>query len=121
MRFRAVRPDLDRHRVLPHGAGRFRRRRADDQVARLDAVLANNGYSSGHLSIKQRHQALAFVLLLNHSPWLDDLSWTALARAASLAIRHAASIILGRIAKALVLLGIIAPAADDATREAFPL
>ena len=93
----------------------------EDQVARLDAVLANNGYSSGHLSVKQRHQALAFVLLVNHSPWLDDLSWTVLARAASLAIAHDASIILGRIAKALVMLGILAPAGDDATREPFPL
>ena len=92
-----------------------------EQVARLDAVLANNGYSSGHLSVKQRHQAIAFVLLLNHSPWLDDLSWAALHRAASMATAHAASIILGRIAKALVLLGIIAPAADDATRDPFPL
>jgi hypothetical protein len=57
----------------------------DDQTARVDAVLANNGYSSGHLSVKQRHQALAFILLLNHSPWLDDLSWAALERAASIA------------------------------------
>lgn len=93
----------------------------EDQVARVDAVLATNGYSSGHLSVKQRHQALAFVLLLNHSPWLDELSWAALDRAASMAIPHAASIILGRIAKALVLLGIIAPAADDAARDPFPL
>jgi len=93
----------------------------DDQTARVDAVLANNGYSSGHLSVKQRHQALAFILLLNHSPWLDDLSWAALDRAASIAITHAASIILNRIAKALVLLGIIAPHADAATRDPFPL
>jgi len=93
----------------------------DDQTARVDAVLANNGYSSGHLSVKQRHQALAFILLLNHSPWLDDLSWAALDRAASIAITHAASIILNRIAKALVLLGIIAPDADAATRDPFPL
>jgi hypothetical protein len=68
----------------------------DDQTARVDAVLANNGYSSGHLSVKQRHQALAFILLLNHSPWLDDLSWAALDRAASIAITHAASIILNQ-------------------------
>ena len=93
----------------------------DDQTARVDAVLANNGYSSGHLSVKQRHQALAFILLLNHSPWLDDLCWAALDRAASIAITHAASIILNRIAKALVLLGIIAPHADAATRDPFPL
>src|SRR6266567_5100003 len=88
----------------------------DGQIARLDAVLANNGYSSGHLSVKQRHQAIAFILLLNRSPWLEDLCWAALERAASIAITHAASIILHRIAKALVLLGIIAPAAADATR-----
>ncbi len=93
----------------------------DGQIARLDAVLANNGYSSGHLSVKQRHQAIAFVLLINRSPLLEDLTWAALDRAASIAIPHAASIILGRIAKALVLLGIIAPAAADATRDPFPL
>jgi len=93
----------------------------EGQTARVDAVLANNGYSSGHLSMKQRHQAIAFVLLLNHSPWLDDLSWAALDRASSAAIAHAASIILHRIAKALVLLGIIAPDADAATRDPFPL
>jgi hypothetical protein len=62
------------------------------QTARLDAVLANNGYSPAHVSVKQRHQAIAFVLLLNHSPWLDDLSWAALERAASTASAHAASI-----------------------------
>jgi hypothetical protein len=85
------------------------------QIARLDAVLADNGYSTGLVSVKQRHQAMALVLLLNRSPWLDDLSWAALDRAASRATAHAASIILGRIAKALVLLGIIAPADDSAT------
>src|SRR3979490_2557278 len=91
----------------------------DDQTAPVDAVLANNAYPSGHLSVKQRHQPLAFILLLNHSPWLDDLSWAALDRAASIAITHAASIILNRITKALVLLGIIAPGADAATRDPF--
>jgi hypothetical protein len=40
----------------------------EGQTARVDAVLTHNGYSSGHLSVKQRHQALAFILLLNHSP-----------------------------------------------------
>src|SRR5438094_3274549 len=92
----------------------------DEQIARVDAVLANNGYSSGRESIRHRHQAIAFVLLLNRSPWLDDLSWAALERAASMASVHAESVILHRIAKALVLLGIIAPA-DDATRDPFPL
>src|SRR5262245_52922433 len=62
----------------------------DDQIARVDAVLANNGYSSGHESIRHRHQAIAFVLLLNRSPWLDDLSWSALQHAASMASAHAA-------------------------------
>src|SRR6266566_4391587 len=38
----------------------------DNQIARVDAVLANNGYSSGHLSVKHRHQAIAFILLLKH-------------------------------------------------------
>ena len=93
----------------------------DDQSARLDAMLANDGYASGHVSVKQRHQALAFVLLLNHSPWLDDLSWAALEHAASLASARAASIILGKIARALVRLGILAPDARAATRDPFPL
>jgi hypothetical protein len=53
------------------------------QIARVDEVLANNGYSAGRVSMRQRHQAIALVLLLNHSPWLDDLSWAALERAAS--------------------------------------
>jgi hypothetical protein len=93
----------------------------DAQIARLDAVLADNGYSTGLVSVKQRQQAIAFVLLLNRSPWLDDLSWAALDRAASRATAHAASIILGRIAKALVLLRIIAPAGDGATQDPFPM
>jgi hypothetical protein len=93
----------------------------DGQIARLDSVLADNGYSSGRVSIKKRHQAIAFVLLLNRSPWLDDLAWPALEYAASMGSPHAASIILHRIAKALVLLGIIAPADNDATRDLFPL
>jgi integrase len=93
----------------------------DSQIARVDAVLANNGYSSGHESIRHRHQAIAFVLLLNRSPWLDDLSWSALEHAASMASVHAESVILHRIAKALVLLRIITPGADDATPDPFPL
>jgi hypothetical protein len=93
----------------------------DGQIARVDAVLADNGYSTGLISIKQRHQAIAFVLLLNRSPWLDDLSWNALEHAASNASAHAGSIILGRIGKALVLLGIIAPAEVDATQDPLPL
>jgi hypothetical protein len=92
----------------------------DGQIARVDEVLADNGYSPAHVSVKQRHQAIAFVLLPNRSPWLDDLSWAALDRAASMASAHAASIILHRIAKALVLVGIIAPAVD-ATRDPFAL
>jgi hypothetical protein len=92
------------------------------QIARVDAVLADNGYSLGHESMRHRHQAIiAFVLLLNHSPWLEDLSWAALDHAASMASAHASSIIVGRIAKALVLLGIITPSADAATPDPFPL
>jgi len=91
------------------------------QIARVDAVLADNGYSSAHESMRHRHQAIAFVLLLNHSPWLEDLSWAALDHAASMASAHASSIIVGRIAKALVLLGIITPSADAATADPFPL
>src|SRR5207302_9454263 len=53
-------------------------------------------------------------------PWLDDLCWAALERAASMASVHAESVILHRIAKALVLLGTIAPA-ENAPRDPFPL
>src|SRR2546430_11731830 len=63
----------------------------DEQIARLDAVLANDGYASGHVSVKQRHRALAFLLLLNCSPWLEDLCWAALERAASTASARAAA------------------------------
>src|SRR5260370_29536652 len=94
----------------------------DAQTARLGGVLAaDNGCPTGLVSVKQRHQAIAFVLLLNRSPWLDDLSWAALDRAASSATAHAASIILGRIGKALVWLRVIAPANDGATQDPFPL
>jgi hypothetical protein len=34
-----------------------------------------HGYATGHVSVTQRHQAISLVLLLNRSPWLDDLSW----------------------------------------------
>jgi integrase len=92
------------------------------QIARLDAVLANDGYASGHGSIKQRHQALGFVLLLSRSPWLDDLCWAVLEHAAAIASARAASSILGKIAKALVRLGILTPrAAADATTDPFSL
>jgi integrase len=94
----------------------------DEQIARLDVVMVNDGYASGHSSIKQRHQALAFLLLLHRSPWLDDLCWAALEHAAAMASTRAASIILGKLAKALVGLGILAPQADaDAPTDPFPL
>jgi hypothetical protein len=73
------------------------------------------------VTVKQRHQALAFLLLLNRSPWLDDLDWATLERAAATASPRAASIILGKIAKALVRLGILPPSADGAARDPFPL
>jgi hypothetical protein len=83
----------------------------DGQIARLDRVLAREGYATGHSSLKQRHQAIAFVLLLNRSPWLDDLSWEAIDRAAAMALVRATSVLLGKVSKALVTLGILAPRA----------
>jgi hypothetical protein len=93
----------------------------DRQIARLDAVLTDDGYATGHLSVKQRHQAVAFALLLNRSPRLDDLSWGALDRAAAAATRHAASIMQGKIAAALVRLGILTPRSGAEGRDPFPL
>ena len=90
------------------------------QVARLDAALANEGYATGHVSVKQRHQAISFVLLVNRSPWLDDLSWEAVDRAAAMAPAHTASVLLGKASTALVALGILAPRADPARRDLFP-
>ncbi|MGH2370444.1 MAG: hypothetical protein ACRDI2_19895, partial [Chloroflexota bacterium] len=92
----------------------------DGQLARLDAVLANEGYATGHGSMKQRHQALSFVLLLNRSPWLADLSWEGVDRAAGMAPAHTASVLLGNVSAALVTLGILAPRADPAQQELFP-
>jgi hypothetical protein len=91
------------------------------QVARLDAALADDGYAAGHVSVKQRHQAISLVLLLNRSPRLDDLSWSVVDRAAATATRHAASILHGKIAAALVRLGVLAPRADAERRDPFPL
>jgi hypothetical protein len=91
------------------------------QVARLDAVLTSEGYATGHLSVKQRHRAISFALLLNRSPWLDDLSWAAVDRAAAMATAHAASILQGKIAAALVRLGVLAPRSDAEGRDPFPL
>lgn len=92
----------------------------DCQVACLDAVLANEGYASGHSSMKQRHQALAFVLLLSRSPFLEDLSWDVLDRAATMAPRRATSVLLGKVSAAVVTLGILAPRTDAAQQDRFP-
>jgi len=52
--------------------------RIDSQIARIDAALAQEGYATGHLSMKQRHQAIAFVLLLNRSSMNSPgLRWSA--------------------------------------------
>jgi len=91
----------------------------DHQVACLDAVLANEGYATGHGSMKQRHQALAFLLLVNRSPCLEELSWEAVDRAATLATARAASVLLGKVSVALVALGALAPRTDDAPRDRF--
>lgn len=92
----------------------------DTQLARLDTVLANEGYATRHSSIKQRHQALAFLLLLHRSPWLDDLCWEVVERAAAMAPPQAASIILGKVSTGLVALGILTPQTNPAGQELFP-
>jgi len=93
--------------------------RLDDQIARLDRVLANEGYATGHVSIKQRHQAIAFALLLNRSPWLDDLSWDAIDRAARAMPAHPMSVLLGKVSTALVTLGVL-PARAAPAPDPFP-
>ena len=90
------------------------------EVARIDAVLANEGYATGQLSLKQRRQVIAFLLLLNRCPWLDDLSWNVVERAVAMVPAHPASIMLGRISTALVALDILAPRADPAQQDLFP-
>ena len=84
----------------------------DGQIARLDTVLANEGYAIGHNSIKQRHQAISFLLLLNRSPWLDALSWEVVDRAAVIMPAHPTSVLLGKVSRALVALGVLTPRAS---------
>lgn len=94
--------------------------RIDSQIARIDAALAQEGYATGHLSMKQRHQAIALLLLLNRSPWLDHLSWDVVVRAEGMALPHAASVIRGKVAASLVTLGVLAPRSDPAGKDLFP-
>jgi hypothetical protein len=91
----------------------------DGQIARLDTVLANEGYAIGHNSIKQRHQAISFLLLLNRSPWLDDLSGDVVDRAAASMPDHPASVLLGKVSTALIALDLLAPRATP-TWDLFP-
>ncbi len=92
----------------------------DRQLARLDAVLADEGYATGRGSMKQRHQALSFLLLVNRSPSLEDLSWDVMDRAATMAPRRAASVLLGKVSAAVVTLGILAPRGNAVPRDLFP-
>jgi len=92
----------------------------DAQIARIDAVLAHEGYATGHVSLKQRHQAIAVLLLLSRSPWLEHLSWASLERAEALAFPRAASVIRGKVARALVTLGVLPPRPDPAQTDLFP-
>jgi hypothetical protein len=103
----------------PMARGIFGAERLDGQIARLDTILAHEGYAIGHNSIKQRHQAISFVLLLNRSPWLDDLSWKAIDRAAASMPGHPTSVLLGKVSKALITLGILAPRTAPAP-DSFP-
>jgi len=99
----------------------FRAAVVNSQIARIDAVLAREGYATGLLSMKQRHQAIALLLLLQRRPWLDELTWPVLERAAAQAPAHAASVILGKVATALQHLGILAARTDAAPGHVFPL
>jgi hypothetical protein len=92
----------------------------DRQIGRLDAILENEGYARGHNSIKQRHQAISFLLLLNRSPWLDDLSPDVVERAAAMAPARASSVLLGKVSSALAKLGILRPRAELVQRDLFP-
>jgi len=92
----------------------------DAQIARIDAVLAHEGYATGHGSLKQRHQAISVLLLLNRSPWLDHLAWDVVERAEALAFPRAARIMHGKVAAALVTLGLLAPRSDPAQEDLFP-
>jgi hypothetical protein len=88
----------------------------DGQIGRVDSVLHQEGYATGHVSLKQRHQVLSLLLLLNRSPWLEHLSWAVVERAEGMALPRAASIIRGKMAAALVALGVL-PARDDASQH----
>jgi len=92
----------------------------DAQIARVDAVLAHEGYAIGHVSLKQRHQAISFLLLLNRNPWLDQLSQEVVDRAEGMALPRAASVMRGKVSAALVTLGIIPPRSDPAQHDLFP-
>jgi len=92
----------------------------DAQIARMDTVLGREGYATGHVSLKQRHQALSLLLLLNRSPWLESLTWAVVERAAAVAFPHTARIIHGKVAAALIALGVLAPRCDPAQKDLFP-
>jgi hypothetical protein len=94
--------------------------RVDAQIARIDDALAQDGYATGHGSMKQRHQAIAVLLLLNRSPWLAQLSWTVVDRVADLAFPRTASIVRGKVAAALVTCGVLPPRSDPARQDHFP-
>jgi hypothetical protein len=103
----------------PMARGIFGAALLDGQIARVDAVLANEGYATGHNSIKQRHQALSFALLLNRTPWLDALSREAIDRAAGIMPAHPMGVLLGKVSKALVTLGVL-PARTAPAPDPFP-
>ena len=92
----------------------------DGQIARLDAILEGEGYATGHAAIKQRHQAISLILLLNRSPWLEDLSWDVVERAATMAPVHTVSVLLGKVSSALVALDALPPRTELAQSDLFP-
>jgi len=119
-RFEGLGPHSTATAFYPMACAIFGAPLVDAQIARINAVLAREGYATGHASMKQRHQVIAVLLLLNRSPWLAHLSWTVVDRAADLAFPHTGRIMRGKITAALVLLGILTPRADPARQDLFP-
>lgn len=78
------------------------------------------GYAAGRQSLKQRYQAVSFLLLLNRSPWLEDLTPPVVDRAIEMAPTHAASIIRGKASTALTRLGVLVPRSDPSQQDLFP-
>ena len=91
----------------------------DGQIARVDAVLSQQGYATGQQSLKLRHQAIVVLLLLNRSPWLDGFSLELIDRAQTVLSLRAVRIVNGRLRTALAVLGVLPPSADPSHQDLF--